>query len=197
MTTRISREFDFLAAVHYEGNFLLNKYNILLSMDVQTDSITEQNIAMDRIKFFVHEMLDSAVFVHDAESKVIEKYQAAGIKTCILPEEPYDQIVTILLLYKLNAICEGKLTVTDIQLDSMLGDGVGFMYDLDELSLGHPYKSGWWTDSSTTMSGKQASTKKEKIVKLVKKSDWSTLGLDWKEKESKNTEIIFTPETEK
>ena len=99
MTTRISREFEFLAAVHYEGNFLLNRYSVLLSMDVQTDSIAEQNIAMDRIKYLVHEVLDSAVFVQDLETKAIEKYQAAGLKTCILPEEPYDQIITILLLY--------------------------------------------------------------------------------------------------
>jgi hypothetical protein len=197
LTTRISREFEFLAAVHYEGSFLLNSYNILLSMDVQTDSIVEQNIAMDRIKYFMHEVLDSSVFIQDAETKAIEKYQAAGLKTCILPEQPYDQIITILLLYKVNAICEGKLVISDIQLDSQLSDGVGFMYDLDELSLKHPYKTGWWTDSSTVTSDKKSVSKKEKIVKLVKKCDWANVGLDWKEKESKNTEIFFTPEIEK
>lgn len=197
MATRISRTFDFLGAVYFEENFLMNQYTLTLSMDVQTDSILEQNIAMDRMKYFIHEVLDSAAFVQNTETKMIEKYQNAGLKVCTLPEEPYDQIITLLLLYKLNAICEGKLTVTHLELDSLLSDNVGFMYDSDDLEMNHPYKQGWWTDSSISISDKSTSVKKEKIVKLVKKSDWSSLGLDWKEKEPRNTEIIFTPEIQK
>lgn len=197
MATRISRTFEFLGAVYFEGNFLMNHYSLTLSMDVQTDSISEQNIAMDRMKYFIHEILDSAVFVQNSETKMIEKYQTAGLKVCTLPEEPYDQIITLLLLYKLNAICEDKLLVTHLELDSALSDNVGFMYDSDDLEMLHPYKCGWWTESSVSISDKNITGKREKIVKLVKKSDWSSLGLDWKEKESKSSEIIFTPETQK
>lgn len=195
MTTRISRDFEFLAGVHFESNFIMNSYSITLSMDVETDSIKEQNIAMDRMKFFIHEMLDSAVFVEDSETKIIEKYQNAGIKVCTTPEEPYDQIITMLLFYKLNAITEGRLHIDHIQLDSVLSDGVGFLWEDESISI--PYGPGWWSDSSINIADKLPSNKKEKIVKLVKKSDWATLGLDWKEKNSAHTEIIFTPETEK
>jgi hypothetical protein len=193
--TRISRDFDFLAAVYFEGNFLINNYSVSLTFTVDTDSIHEQNIAMDRIKFFVNQQLENCVFVQDTEAKIIEKYQNADLKICCLPEEPYDQIITVLLLYKINAICEGRLIATDIQLNSMLSDDVGFLYDIDDLTNQHPYKNGWWTDSSTTITS-NVSGKKEKIVKLVKKTDWANLGLDWKEKENCN-EIFFMPETEK
>lgn len=195
MGTRISRDFDFLAAVYFEGNFLINNYSVSLTFTVDTDSIHEQNIAMDRIKFFVNQQLENCVFVQDTEAKIIEKYQNADLKICCLPEEPYDQIITVLLLYKINAICEGRLIATDIQLNSMLSDDVGFLYDIDDLTNQHPYKNGWWTDSSTTITS-NVSGKKEKIVKLVKKTDWANLGLDWKEKENCN-EIFFMPETEK
>lgn len=195
MGTRISRDFDFLSAVYFEGNFLLNSYNVSLTFTVETDSIHEQNIAMDRIKFFVNQQLENCVFVQDTETKIIEKYQHAGLKVCCLPEEPYDQIITVLLLYKINAICEGRLVATDIQLNSILSDEVGFLYDIDDLTNQHPYKNGWWTDSSTTITN-NATGKKEKIVKLVKKHDWASLGLDWKEKEDCN-EIFFMPEAEK
>lgn len=193
--TRISRDFSFLSAVYFEGQFLLNNYDVTLTLTVETCSIQEQNIAMDRIKYFINNQLENCVFVQDNEQRMIEKYQAAGLKVCTLPEEPYDQIVTIVLLYKLNAICEGKLLVTDIQVTSILSDGVGFLYDIDDLGLDHPYKNGWWTENSASFSNK-TSGKKDKVVKLVKKNDWSSLGLDWKSTEH-CAEIIFTPEHDK
>ena len=126
MGTRISRDFNFLSAVHFEKNFLLNNFSISLTFTVETDSIFEQNIAMDRIKFFINQQLENCIFVQDTETKAIEKYQDAGLKVCCLPDEPYDQIITIILLYKINAICEGRLVATDIQLNSILSDDVGF-----------------------------------------------------------------------
>ena len=195
MGTRISREFTFLSAVYFEGEFLINNFDISLTLSVETDSIHEQNVAMDRIKYFINERLENCVFVQESETRTIEKYQAAGLKICTLPEEPYDQIITIILLNKLNSICEGKLVVTTIQLNSILSDGVGFIYDIDDPVNVFPYKNGWWLDSSNTISNKTIG-KKEKIVRLVKKNDWVSLGLDWKNKEN-CSEIIFTPEIDK
>jgi hypothetical protein len=155
----------------------MNSYNIVLSMDVMTDSILEQNIAMERIKFFLHEVIDSAVFVHNKETKIIEKYSDAGIKVCTLPEQAYDQIITVLLYYKLNAITEGRLHVTHIELESQLSDGVGFLWETESTEI--PYGQGWWTDDTISICDK-ITGKKEKVVKLVKKCDWASLGLDWK-----------------
>jgi hypothetical protein len=196
LATRIDRDFTFQAAVHFEDKFLLNYYDITLSMDVQTESIKEQNIAMDRILYFLSESLSNSVFVHSEEKKTIEKYNQAGIKTCILPEEPYDQIITVLLLMKFNAITEGKLLVTDIALLSVLSDQVRFLYDLDSAS-NHPFGKGWWSEPTTSISDIVKYNKKDKIVKLVKSCDWSNIGLDWNAKLIKPTEIIFSNEPEK
>lgn len=195
MGTKISREFNFLAAIYYEGKFLLNNFDISLVLNVETDSIHEQNVAMDRIKYILNDRLENSVFVQENETKTIEKYINAGLKVCTLPEEPYDQIITIVILNKLNAICEGKLIVTSIHLNSILSDGVGFIYDIDDIKHLNPYKNGWWIENSNNISNKN-SGKKEKIVRLVKNNDWSSLGLDWKNKEN-CTEIIFTPDLEK
>ena len=131
MTTRILREFAFQAGVYFEDAFSMNMYSLSICMDVETDSIREQNIAMERIKYFLAESLESSIFVNQAETKLIEKYTTCGFKVCTLPNDPYDQIVTIMLLVKLNAIAEGRLIVTDITLGSQLSDEVNFMYDLD------------------------------------------------------------------
>jgi hypothetical protein len=164
-------------------------------MDVQTDSIREQNIAMDRLKYLVFEVLNSAVFVNSSEAKVIEKYQSAGLRVCTTPDDPYDQIIALLLFHKFNTITEGKLHVTHIQLESELSDGVGFMLE-DEILEAAPISPGWWTENNILVSDK-ISGKKEKIVRLVKKADWSTLDLDWKEKDSNQSEIVFSPEIKK
>lgn len=195
MGTRISRDFSFLAAVYFEGNFVMNNYNFTLTLTVETDSINEQNIAMDRIKYFVHNQLENSVFVQDTETRIIEKYKAADLKVCLLPEEPYDQIITLLLLQKINAICEGRLIATNIELVSSLGDDVGFLYELEEFPLPNNLLEGWWTNNLISFS-KNTQGKKDKVVKLVKKNDWASLGLDWKDNES-CAEIIFTPDTEK
>ena len=195
MGTRISKNFNFLSAVYFEGEFLINNFDISLGLSVETDSIHEQNVAMDRIKYFINERLENCTFVQDSETRIIEKYQAAGLKVCTLPEEPYDQIITILLFQKLNAICEGKLIVTSMELESILSDGVGFIYDIDDISNGFPYKNGWWTENSNSINTKVLG-KKEKIVRLVKNNDWVSLGLDWKNKEN-CSEIIFAPDLDK
>ena len=198
MATKIEREFAFQAAVYFEGEFLMTIYELSLKMEVDTASIKEQNIAMDRIHYFLHECLGNSIFVQDSEKKAIEKYMQADIKVCTLPDEPYDQIITILLLMKLNAITEGKLHITEISLMSGLSDDVKFVYDV-ETAINHPFGSkGWWADSSTIISDVAKTNKKDKIVRLIKQhSDWASVGLDWEQKEHKSTEIIFNCDHEK
>lgn len=195
MSTRIERDFSFQAGVHFEGNFIMNVYSLTLAMEVDTMSIVEQNIAMDRIIYFLEDSLANSVFVQNAEKKAIEKYTQADIKVCTVPEEPYDQIITILLILKLNAITEGRLNITDIYLESELSDSVRFSYDIETANHNPFGNKGWWLESSTSMNDIQKNAKKDKIVRLVK-CDWANVGLEW-EKKAKASEIIFTTDTDK
>lgn len=192
MNTRIERDFEFQAAVHFEDRFLMNTYTVSLSMLVSTDSIREQNVAMDRMTYFLGEYLESCVFVKSSEKKVIEKYVAAGLKVSTLPEEPYDQIINMLLLLKLNAITEKRLIITDIRLTSKLSDGVSFCYDNEDV-YGPFEQMGWWHESGTSISDlHRVQNKKDKIVKLVNNSnEWNECSLMWQEKPKKSSEIVF------
>lgn len=196
MSITISRDFTFQAAIYFKESFLMNLYDLTLYMDVNTESIREQNIAMERIKYFLSNCLENSVFVQDTEKKVIEQYYNAGLKLSTLPEEPYDQIIALLLLVKLNAITEGKLTITDIILGSRLSDDVKFSCDLSS-PLGPFQESGWWTGASATSYDISKIIKKEKIVKLVKPQiiEWDQFDLEWDEAPTKKqSEIIFTPD---
>ena len=196
MSTRIERDFSFQAGVHFEGKLIMNVYGFTLAMEVETESIVEQNIAMDRIIYFLKDSLTNSVFVQNTDKKAIEKYTQADIKVCTVPEEPYDQIITMLLILKLNNITEGRLHITDIFLESELSDSVRFSYDF-ETAKHNPFgNKGWWLESSTSMNDIEKNSKKEKIVRLVKHNDWANVGLEW-EKKTKASEIIFTTDSDK
>lgn len=197
MSTIIKRDFEFSTGVHFEDNYLINSFFVVLTMAVETESIREQNVALDRIKYFLYECLENSVMVAEAEKKVIEKYMAAGMKICTLPEEPYDQIILLTLANKINAIAEGRLVLLDIELKSSLSDEVTFVYDFETILMTNPYKKGWWMDSTTNISDIKCTNKKEKIVKLIKSSDWGNVQLDWAEKVTKPMEILFSPDTDK
>jgi hypothetical protein len=200
LTTRIERDFSFQAGVYFQEEFLMNVYTISLYMDVETESIREQNVAMERIKYFLNDCLENSIFVQDTEHKIIEKYNSCGFKVCTVPEEPYDQIITILLLTKLNSITEGRLVITDITLGSRISDQVKFSYDI-ESPRGPLEVAGWWTDNGTSISDPvKKSVRKDKIVKLFKtqSTDWAEYNLIWKEKDPKiKSEIVFTTDLEK
>jgi hypothetical protein len=194
--TSIEREFDLHAAVHFNGKFIINYYSMICSMSVETDCIQEQNIAMDRIKCLLDECLSNCVFIHESEKKSIEKYMAAGMKVCTLPEEPYDQITALMLFHKLNAITEGRIEISAISLDSVIGDNVRFIYDIENAD-DHPYKTGWWNEASPSITTTAAANKKDKIVKLVKHTGWSIHDLDWKQEIVQTSEIIFSQDLDK
>lgn len=169
-------------------------------MEVETESIREQNVAMERIKYFLNECLENCIFVQDTEHKIIEKYTSCGFKVSTVPEEPYDQIITLLLLTKLNSITENRLIITDMTLGSRISDDVKFICDI-ESPRGPLEMPGWWTDSGTSIADPAKKTiRKDKIVKLFKtqSTDWAEYNLVWKEKDhNANCEIVFTTDQEK
>jgi hypothetical protein len=200
MSARVTKDFAFHAGLYYEKVFLINTYHVRLYMDVKVEDIIIQNIALDRIKHLFSSELDNCIFVHETNKIVIDNYNKAGLKVCTLPEEPYDQIITLLLLIKLNSITEGRLVITDMTLGSRISDDVKFICDI-ESPRGPLEASGWWTDSGTSIADPiKKSVKKDKIVKLFKtpSTDWAEYNLVWKEKDQiANCEIVFTTEHEK
>lgn len=189
MSATIERDFDFLACVYFQNEFLVNQYNFTFCMEVNTESIFEQNIAMERLKYLVYECFENSVFVAMNETNIIEKYTNAGLKVCILPEEPYDQIIALTLLLKASYVTEEKLKITDIYLTSKISDDVRFIENIETAIHAMPV-DGWWNNNLPSLCSKSQS-KKDKVVKLVK-DEWASIGLGWKEKKSKSGEVLFS-----
>lgn len=194
MSTLIEKQFDFQAGIFFQNTFLMNIYDFTLVMEVNTDSIREQNIAMDRIKYLIYECFENVVFISDADKKLITKFEDCGIKSCILSQEPYDQIIALALLLKFNAVCEGRIKMLEIRFTSKLSDGVIFTEDI-EIAKKTFDSNGWWYDTSPSIDF-STPNKREKIVKLIK-DNWTNVGLTWKPNNTESTEIIFNMDSEK
>lgn len=195
MTARIYRNFEFQAGVYFTGSFYMNSYSVDITFNVESESITEQNIALERIKYYLSECLEHSVMVYENEDNIIEKYLDAGLKVCTIPEQPYDQVVGIMLMLKLNAITEGRLVITDISIESRMSDGVSCLHSIDE-NVGPFVIKNWWNDNSIKINNYRS--KNKKIVRLNKqKNDWEDIYLGWEEnniftdQSGSTAEIVF------
>lgn len=196
MSARIHTSVAFNAGVYFEGAFFMNSYEVDLTLSVNTESIKEQNIALERMKYFMMETLSDSIMLQDIETARIDKYLDADLKVCTLPEEPYDQVIGIMLLCKLNAVAEGRLLVTDVTIGSTLSEDVSCLISDDEY-LGPFEANGWWKECSTRINDVVSKKPSKKVVKLIKpRVEWDDVYLNWDDNKPKteskpNTEILF------
>lgn len=176
--TRIEKDFYFHAALHFENSFYINVYDVTISFLVESDSPHEQTIAMERVTHFIDNELKNCIFVYATDERAIERYLTAGLRVCELPEEPYDQIIAMVLLQKVNAITEGKLHATDMTLASVMSDGVRYnmVCEISENALDGDF---WWNSPDNSLSKGDT---QDNVVLLFRQDVWDDLGLSWKEK---------------
>lgn len=190
MSIRIEKDFFFQAAVKFGNQFVLNMYEITVSMLVETDDTREQNVAIERLNYFLHNILENSVFVLHSDAQAIANFEQAGIKVCTTPEEPYDQVISMILILKMNAIMENKLFITDMILSSKLSDGIKFSM-VPEVAESI-YKDNWFNSSSTCIKhiNKDELKRDVKVVNLFEMTDWVDIGLGWKDKTKTNEKIL-------
>ena len=193
MITRVERDIFFVAGIHFEDAFFINTYDITLSMLVETDIPKEHHIAMERLDFFIKNSITNGIFINEENHDMIEKLSNAEFSLITLPEEPFDQIVAMALLLKLNAIMENKIKITDITISSLLGEGMRYPIVTEtaenaDLMVG----DNWWhrNDLETTNQNVFLFEPENNVVKLFDDSVWAQHDLSWKEK----PKTILTPE---
>lgn len=179
--SKIHKNFTFQAAIHFNNRFLINLYEIDTVMEIFTEDAREQNIAVERITHFLGSVVEDCLFASINEKESIIKYTNAGIKVCTVPEDPYDQIIGLILLNKCNAIMEGKIVMTDMIIGSKLSNLIKFELN-HEVAKAEFDGKHWYNDSTLCMMDKFS--KKDKIVNLFdhKYETWEDLDLTWTER---------------
>lgn len=178
--SKIQKNFTFQSAIHFEDRFMVNLYEMDAKFEIYTEDTREQNIAIERVTHFLGSVVEDCLFISIEQKDAINKYHAAGIKVCTIPEDPYDQIIGLILLNKCNAIMEGKIVMTEILIGSKLSNLIKFeLYH--EVATAEFDGKHWYNDGSLVMADKF--NKKDKIVNLFdhKCDSWEDLGLTWEE----------------
>lgn len=182
MSSRIRKDIAFVTGVHFENTFMINLYECDMSMIVHTDDSREQRVALDRVFHFVNNHLNNSIIIASTEKEAIEKYEAAGHTLCIIPEEPFDQLLGLILLNKFNSIMEGRIEITDITFGSKLTDYIKFEISKEEAEELYPDNA--WYNQPTVAIKDVPKKKRDKIVKLFEPDEWETNELTWKDKKA-------------
>lgn len=179
MNVRLNYDLEFLAGIYYDERLQINSYSINLTMQTKSTNAAEINIAMERLQHFVANEMGSTVFVNQAHMGEAEMLLALGANVTTLPADPVDQIIGMMLYYKLNAIMEGRIEISQLDISSTLGDGVWYLHD-EEDNPGPFVSKGWWHESSTQHETIELEEVDDNVVRVIS-TGWYETGLDWPE----------------
>ena len=179
MNVRLQYDLDFLAAVYYDNQLQMNRYSVSMNLLTKTKDSVSTNIALDRIKLFVAAAMESTVFINQNNQEQAEFLQMIGANVTTLPEEPVDQIVGMMLYYKLNAIMEGRMEIVNLDISSTLGDSVWYQHDEEDMA-GPFAEDGWWHQSNMQHDTEEPEPVSDNVVKVTA-TGWHEMDLDWPE----------------
>lgn len=180
MNVRLRYSTVFTAGIFYDNQIRMNNYQVKLHLITNSEDGDAHNIALDRIKYFLHHQINSTVFINSNNAQQCRALAGVGIKLTTLPEEPLDQVIGIMLYCKLNAILEDRMIIDEIEICSELGENIVYLHNSED-AQGPFADTGWWTEADAahcdlTLFGN------EKTVALYHiGASWRDLGLHWDE----------------
>lgn len=188
MNIKLRYAITFPAAAWFQETLLMGNYTLIMNFLTQTLDPEDQNIALDRVKYFLHNEIHSTVFVNQADMDQAESFADLGINVTTLPQEPVDQVVCIALYYKLNAIMEGRMKITELIFSSDMGDNVEYFYNENEQTVLFP-NQGWWCEAglrhSDVVPEQDESAADTNVVALTPsvETQWQEQELSWNQAE--------------
>lgn len=178
MNVRIKSNFIIFASVFHNDQLQANRYEIKVEFLTKSENPDHYNIAIDRAVYFIQAVCDNAIFVDEHSIQAYPEIDNMGCDVIVLPEEPSDQIIGLMLFCKINAIMEGVIQVTDVSVKSHVGGEYEYLHNENEL-LGPFEESGWWNESSSSIRNPEMMDENQREIYFETLPKWDVLGLDW------------------
>jgi hypothetical protein len=182
MNVRIKHTMTFTAGVYYGGETRMNNYYVTVHMTTASHDAVSHNVAFERMKYFVYNCMDSTVFVNQADEEQCRRFMDAGISITTMPGEPVDQLIGLMLYYKINAIMEDRIVLDETEINSALGENIVYLHSENEITDVEQIPD-WWTSSDVVHSD-YVSVLTDKIVSMPANTVWRELDLLWPETET-------------
>jgi hypothetical protein len=177
MNVRLKYDMPFTAGVYYDGTLRMNNYSLRLWMTTNSETPADQNVSFERIKYFVYTQIDSTIFINSKLEDECQRFAQAGLNITTMPGDPVDQLVGIMLYYKLNAITEDRMNIEETELSSTFGENMTYLHSNFENTLGYE-QPDWWTAPDLTHSD-FAPVDSDKIVSITQSTAWRDIDLAW------------------
>lgn len=177
MNVRLKHTMQWTAGVYYGNEMRMNHYTAVFYMITNSRDAVNHNTAFERLKYFVYNELDSTIFINSANQEQCQRYANAGLSVTTMPGEPVDQLIGIMLYYKLNAIMEDRILVEEIEISSVMGEHMVYLHSENE-TTDIAQKPDWWT-SADPLHCELDLVGGEKVLTLPHASAWRDLELTW------------------
>ena len=177
MNVRLRHDMHFAAGVYYGNEMRMNHYSVRLWMTTNSHEPTDHNIAFERIKHFVYNELDSTIFINLEHTEQCQRYVDAGLKVTTMPGEPVDQLIGLMLYYKLNAIVEQRMIIDETELSSVMGENMTYLHSENE-NTDLVTRPDWW-QSADLIHCDSTLINSEKVLTIHQLSAWRELELAW------------------
>jgi len=181
MNVRLKHDMHFTAGVYHDGNLTMNNYNLRLWMTTNSEDTIDQTVAFERIKYFIYSQIDNTIFINSDEQDQCVLFSMAGLDITTIPGDPADQLVGLMLYYKLNAIAEDRMIVVETELSSTYGGNMTYLHGEFENISGYE-QPDWWTSPDLTHSDFVLPEDSEKVVSIPQSTSWRELELEWPNK---------------
>ena len=177
MNVRFIHPLRFRAGVYYNGQLQMNEYVIKLYM--QTTSLDQEvsNTAYSRIKHFVYSELENTIFINSEDADDAKKLVGVGLNVTTIPGEPVDQLIGIMLYYKISAIVEGRMLLGEVEVSSDLGEGLTYLHGENENVTDIKIPS-WWNTCDLVHCDSEL-LDADNVVTMHHASVWRELDLAW------------------
>lgn len=135
-----STKFD--ATVVVDDVIYPNRYNVTISFIPKTKEISKQNIGFEKIKYFIERLCENAV-IFSPMDKTQAYWFKMPVNKVLLPGSPYDQLLAITMLKKIESIAGEFFHFGNITVDSKLGDSVKYTVDGNSYENKHLNVNNW------------------------------------------------------
>jgi hypothetical protein len=193
MNVRLKHDLQFTAGIYHDGQLIMNNYNLRLWMTTNSENSVDQTISFERIKYFVYSQIDNTIFINSNQKAQCTLLSKAGLSITTMPADPVDQMVGIMLYYKLNAITEDRMIIVETELSSTYGANMTYLHSDFENTSGYK-QPDWWTSPDLTHSDFVVSSKSEKVLSIPTSTDWRELELAWSDEpasDSPGNVVVF------
>jgi len=180
MNVRLKYDIAFTAGVYHDGTLTMNNYSLRLWMTTNSEDTIDQTVSFERIKYFIYSQIDSTIFIDGNDLDQCTRFTRAGLNITTMPGDPVDQLVGLMLYYKLNAITEDRMIIVETEIFSTYGGNMTYLHGEFESTSGYE-QPDWWTSPDLTHSDFVPVEDSEKVLSIPQTTSWRELELAWPE----------------